>query len=106
MLLTDGDRPAVAVSVHPRRDHYQFTRPRIDRAQLLVDVQLLVAGFDRAGIRRHPHLHEVHVLIVRLTVQPPGVVLLRVRDAGARAHPLGESGIDNPAVAIGIFVHQ
>jgi len=66
---------------------------------------------ERICILKGRHLHEVHRVgvdgtgLIRVG-QPPGVVLLAVQDAGARAHPLGQAGVDHAGVALGILVHQ
>ena len=69
------------------------------RQQEFRDVALLVPGLDPGGVGRHPHLHEVDRLRARR-------VHLRVPDAGARAHPLGEPGVDHTLVALGIPMQQ
>jgi hypothetical protein len=48
----------------------------------------------------------VHLLARAVGVEPEGVVLLAVQDAGARAHPLGEPGVEDAAVAGGVLVHE
>ena len=65
--------------------------------ELSVDIPLLVCGCNPLGIRQHPHLDEVHVVAVT-------GVHLGVPDAGSRAHPLREAGINDAAVPSRILV--
>ncbi len=96
----DGRRPVVLV--HSRRHRHQ---PAPE--QLVLDLQLLVAGGDAALVGQDPHLHEVDgLVVVRPARQRPGVVLLRVEDAGAGAHPLGQAGVDDAGGAGGVLVDQ
>jgi hypothetical protein len=47
------------------------------------DLRLFVSGDDARLIRHDPHLHELRRVTVLLAGEAPGVVLLRVQDAGA-----------------------
>ena len=53
LLIRIADAPSC--SVHAGRDRHQAAAQ-----QLVVDLQLLVAGLDARLVRQHPHLHEVH----------------------------------------------
>ena len=91
VALVDRDRAVVSLA---RRD-----RPQPALVELGVDVALLVTGRDAVGVGRHPHLDEVHVL-------DGGRVLLRVPDAGSRAHALREAGVELAVIALGVVVHE
>ena len=54
--LADRDRCVVAL---PGSDRHE-TAP----GELGIDVELFVARIDRLGVRRNPHLHEMHVASV------------------------------------------
>ena len=104
--VLDPDGGGAVVFRHAGGDGHQAAGE-----QFVVDLELLVAGIDAALVRHDPHLHEVHRVAMRDVIlprasQPPGVVLLAVQDAGARAHPLGQARVDHPRVALGVLVHQ
>jgi hypothetical protein len=46
------------------------------------------------------------LLVLGLARERPGVVLLAVEDAGAGAHALGEAGVDDAVVALGVLVDE
>ena len=87
--------------VQPRGDGHQPSSQ--ERA---VDLLLLVAGPDPVLVRNDPHLDEMHGLLVPFTMHAPRVVLLRMEDPSAGAHPLREPRVDDPAVAGGVLMHQ
>src|SRR5262249_28904883 len=89
--LMDGVR---AVAAPTRRD-----RSEAALVQRAVDIALFVARRDSLGVGRNPHLDEVHLFGRRR-------VYLRVLDAGSRAHPLREAGIELTVVAFGVAMLQ
>src|SRR3546814_5171087 len=46
------------------------------------------------------------IVVAGTALDPPGVVLLGVQDAGAGAHPLGQARVDHALVALGVLVHE
>jgi hypothetical protein len=66
---------------------------------LRVDVQLFVRGVDPLRVGRDPHLDEVDGLVA-------AGVHLAVPNPRARAHPLGEAGVDDARVAQRVLVLQ
>src|SRR5688500_2163047 len=100
-VLDPDGRPAVVLG-HPGGHGYE-PAPQ----QLVFDLQLLVARGDAALVGHDPHLHEVDGLVVAVAAgEPPGVVLLRVEDAGAGAHPLGQPGVDDAGVTGGVLMDE
>ena len=75
-----------------RRDRHQPTAIKLG-----IDVELLVTRIDPLRVRQHPHLNEVQVPIVPR-------IHFRVPNAGARAHALGQSWIDDTLVAFRILM--
>ena len=80
VALVDRDRTLVPLA---RRHHHEAAA-----GERVVEVSLLVARLDAVRVGEHPHLHEMHV-------GGRAGVHLRVADARARAHPLGEAGVDH-----------
>ena len=87
--LVNGDRRVVTAT---RRDRHQPTAIKLG-----IDLELLVARIDPLRVRQHPHLNEVQVPIVPR-------IHFRVPNAGARAHALGQSWIDDTLVAFRILM--
>ena len=100
VAVGDPDR-AVAVLRHPRGHRHERAGQQVG-----VDLALRVAGLDAVRVGHHPHLHEVHGVGVAVAREAPAVVLLRVQDAGAGAHPLRQPRVDHARVARGVLVHQ
>ena len=101
IVVPDADCGFALVFGHPGGDGHQSAGE-----QSITDFELFVAGFDVALVGHDPHLHEMDGLVVNLTGETPRVVLLRMQDAAAGAHPLRQSGVDDPAVAGGVLVDQ
>jgi hypothetical protein len=67
---------------------------------------LLIARWGTELVGSDPHLDEVDRLGRTVRIDSVAVVALRVHDARACAHPLRQPGIDQPRVAVGVFVNE
>ena len=101
VLVLDADGGGAVVLVHPGRHGHQPAGE-----ELVVDLELLVARGDVVLVGHDPHLDEVHGVLVNVAGELPGVVLLRVEDAAAGAHPLRQPRVDHAVVAGGVLVDQ
>ena len=100
--ITDADGRAIAVGVHAG-GHDGETTGQLAR----IEFDLFVPGIDAGLVGNHPHLDEVHGRLVSIPhAVLPRVVLLRMQDAGAGTHALGESGIQDATVADGVLMDQ
>src|SRR3954453_10086904 len=100
--VADADGGGAVVLGHAGGDRHEAAGE-----QGVVNLQLLVARGDPVLVGHDPHLDEVHWVAVGVAaLQPPGVVLLAVQDAGAGAHPLRQARIDDAVVAGAVLVDQ
>ena len=67
---------------------------------------LLIARWGTELVGSDPHLDEVDRLGRTVHIDSVAVVALRMHDARACAHPLRQAGIDQPRVAVGVFVNE
>jgi hypothetical protein len=67
---------------------------------------LLVARWGTRLVGPDPHLDEVNRLGWTRRIDPVGIVALSVHNARTCAHPLGQSGKDQPRVAMRVLMDQ